>query len=93
MFKVFLNGVYHSTHDTFTAACRHARMQASVNQGAYFTVFETDANSSENQEDSSEMMQGVPDYIITPHHAETSVRRASPVLRMNASAGYSAVTR
>ena len=93
MFKVFLNGVYHSTHETFTAACRHARMQASVNQGAYFTVFEAEVKTQEMQEDSSEMMQGVPDYIITPHQTEAATRRASPVLRINASAHYMAAAR
>ncbi len=40
MFKVYLDGVYHSTHKTFTGACRYARTQAITNQQAYFTVFE-----------------------------------------------------
>ncbi|MEN9501573.1 MAG: hypothetical protein RI964_858 [Pseudomonadota bacterium] len=93
MFKVFLDGVYHSTHDTFHAACRHARKQAALNQGSYFTVFETDEKIQLVQEDSSELMLGVPDYIITPHQAETTERRASPVLRMNTSASYAAVAR
>lgn len=68
MFKVFLDGVYHSTHTTFTGACRYARQEAATNQKAYFTVFEAgDENEKLLLEDEKEVMKGVPAYIITPH--------------------------
>jgi hypothetical protein len=68
MFKVFLNGVYNSTHETFTGACRYARTQANLNQQAYFTVFEAGDSSEKQMLDAEqEVMKGVPAYIITPH--------------------------
>lgn len=68
MFKVYLDGIYHSTHKTFTGACRHARMEAAKNQQSYFTVFEAgDENEELMQDAEGEIMQGVPDYIIAPH--------------------------
>lgn len=68
MFKVFLNGVYNSTHETFTGACRYARTQANLNQQAYFTVFEAGDSSAKQMLDAEqEVMKGVPAYIITPH--------------------------
>jgi uncharacterized short protein YbdD (DUF466 family) len=67
MFKVFLDGTYHSTHTTFTDACREARIQASVNQNAYFTVFEAGDEAGELlKKEAEEVMIGVPDYIIFP---------------------------
>lgn len=91
MFKVFLDGVYHSTHKTFTDACRHARMEAALNQNAYFTVFEAGEKTSEMElADADEVMLGVPDYIITPHYStETTTRKSSLGLRMRLPA-YSA---
>lgn len=91
MFKVFLDGVYHSTHETFTDACRYARNQAAINQAAYFTVFEAGEDSSIIQEDNLEFMQGVPDYIITPHSTVNTARRASPVLRATTTTAYSSI--
>ncbi|WML90312.1 hypothetical protein [Thiothrix lacustris] len=69
MFKVYLNGVYHSSHETFTGACRYARTQANINKYAYFTVFEAgDKSSKEIMMDAEqEVMKGVPAYIITPN--------------------------
>lgn len=68
MFTVFLDGVYHSTHNTFTGACQHARKEAQRNQNAYFTVFEAgDENEKLMLDDEKEVMKGVPAYIITPH--------------------------
>lgn len=68
MFNVYLDGVYHSTHQTFTGACRHARMEAASNQQSYFTVFEAGDESEDLLLDNEkEVMKGVPDYIIAPH--------------------------
>lgn len=73
MFNVYLNGSYHSTHKTFTGACRHARMEAAKNQQAYFTVFEAGDEHEDALLDSEyEIMQGVPDYIITPHEVSVT---------------------
>lgn len=70
MFKVYLDGVYHSTHETFTGACRYARTQANSNKQAYFTVFEAGDSSEQLLLDAEqEVMKGVPAYIITPHGA------------------------
>lgn len=89
MFKVFLDGTYHSTHTTFTNACREARIQASENQNAYFTVFEAGDEAGELlKKEAGEVMVGVPDYIIFPqtqaatpirNKAVTEQRRASTV--------------
>lgn len=71
MFNVYLDGSYDSTHETFTNACRYARMQASINQQAYFTVFEAgDTNEKQILDAEREVMKGVPAYIITPHAFE-----------------------
>lgn len=68
MFNVYLDGAYHSTHKTFTGACRYARMEAAKNQQSYFTVFEAgDENEDILLDGEQEIMQGVPDYIIAPH--------------------------
>ncbi len=90
MFKVFLDGVYHSSHKTFTDACRHARMEAALNQNAYFTVFEAgEEHEHMDAYDNEEIMIGVPDYIITPHSPTHTIRKASLPLRMRLPA-YSA---
>lgn len=88
MFKVYLDGVYHSTHQTFTGACRYARTQASFNQQAYFTVFEAgDENEGLMLDAEKEIMKGVPAYIIAPH-AVTSIseRRTVGTARLAAAA-------
>lgn len=91
MFKVFLDGVYHSSHKTFTDACRHARMEAALNQNAYFTVFEAgEEHEHMDTYDNEEIMIGVPDYIITPHSPTHTIRKVSLPLRMRLPA-YSAV--
>ncbi len=81
MFKVYLDGIYHSTHDTFTGACRYARTQANVNNQAYFTVFEAgDSNEQQLLDDAEQaVMKGVPAYIITPH--AVVVQAAAPVAK------------
>jgi hypothetical protein len=82
MFKVYLDGIYHSTHDTFTGACRYARTQANVNNQAYFTVFEAgDSNEQQLLDDAEQaVMKGVPAYIITPNAAV--VQAAAPVAKV-----------
>lgn len=87
MFNVFLDGVYQSSHSTFTGACRHARLQAAINRNAYFTVFEAGEKTRQWVNDGSEeIMPGVPDYIIAPYtesgpQTQLNARRRSPVLR------------
>lgn len=67
MFKVYINGICHSTHSTFTGACRHARIEAAKHQHAYFTVFEADdMDEPDMMDDEDGLMYGVPAYIITP---------------------------
>jgi uncharacterized short protein YbdD (DUF466 family) len=79
MFKVFLDGTYHSTHTTFTNACREARVQASVNQNAYFTVFEAGDEAAELlKKEAEEVMVGVPDYIIFPQTRVSAPTRKQP---------------
>lgn len=78
MFNVYLNGHYHSTHETFTGACRHARMEAAKNQQAYFTVFEAGDEHEHALLDSEyAIMKGVPDYIITPHEVSVAAPERS----------------
>lgn len=78
MFNVYLNGSYHSTHKTFTGACRHARMEAAKNQQAYFTVFEAgDEHESALLDSEYEIMKGVPEYIITPHEVNVATPERS----------------
>lgn len=89
MFNVYLDGVYHSTHKTFTGACRDARTQAITNQQAYFTVFEAGDESEGLMLDAeTEIMQGVPVYIVTPHKVmpNTSERRSVGVATLAAAA-------
>ncbi len=96
MFKVYLNGVYHSTHETFTGACRYARKQANTNQQAYFTVFEAGDNSAQHmtldaeQDAEQEVMKGVPAYIITPHVVMPKVQeyRRAGVAHLAAAASH-----
>ncbi|MEZ5452605.1 MAG: hypothetical protein R3E93_07260 [Thiothrix sp.] len=69
MFNVYLDGVYDSTHQTFTSACRYARQQAVKNQQSYYTVFEAGDEGEEMMllDGERATLQGVPDYIIAPH--------------------------
>ena len=99
MFKVFLNGVYHSTHETLTGACRYARTQANLNQQAYFTVFEADDKGIKQitldaeQDVEQAVMKGVPAYINTPHAVMPKVqeyRRAGVANLAAAASRYAA---
>lgn len=95
MFKVYLDGVYHSTHQTFTGACRLARMEAAQNQQSYFTVFEAgDENEDFLLDNDSEIMNGVPDYIIAPHTAvpDAHASRKVGVATLAAAASFSSAT-
>ena len=69
MFNVYLDGVYDSTHQTFTSACRYARQQAVKHQQSYYTVFEAGDEGEEMMllDGERATLQGVPDYIIAPH--------------------------
>ncbi|OQX00027.1 MAG: hypothetical protein BWK73_49470 [Thiothrix lacustris] len=99
MFKVYLDGVYHSTHETFTGACRYARTQANSNKQAYFTVFEAGDSSEQLLLDAEqEVMKGVPAYIITPHGAiqktaqvtQVTERRRAGIANVAAASRYAA---
>lgn len=85
MFKVFLDGTYHSTHKTFAEACRNARIQAERYQNAYFTVFEAGGIDLAFHAN-SETLCGVPDYIISPNdgiaHGAISLATATSLLRV-----------
>jgi hypothetical protein len=85
MFKVFLDGTYHSTHKTFAEACRNARIQAERYQNAYFTVFEA-GDIDRSFHANSDTLCGVPDYIISPQdgiaHGAISLATASSLLRV-----------
>lgn len=85
MFKVFLDGTYHSTHKTFAEACRSARQQAARYQHSYFTVFEA-GEERDQQIDNRDTLCGVPDYIITPTdsvaNGAISLGKASSLLRV-----------
>lgn len=85
MFKVFLDGVYHSSHRTFAEACRNARSQAIRHQHSYFTVFEANADVDSSTAD-SDTLYGLPQYIITPNEpissGAISLSRASSLLRI-----------
>lgn len=65
MFKVFVDGVYHSTYGTFAEACRQAHNQAALHHNSYFTVFAAGETGGQPVGDSG-TLKGVPDYIITP---------------------------
>jgi hypothetical protein len=86
MFKVFLDGVYHSTHKTFAEACRNAREQADFHQYAYFTVFEAGDEINHSFHANSDTLCGMPDYIITPNNASSkntiSLQTAASLLRV-----------
>ncbi|MEZ5452604.1 MAG: hypothetical protein R3E93_07255 [Thiothrix sp.] len=86
MFKVFLDGTYHSTHRTFAEACRNARIQSERYQHSYFTVFEAMDEIGHPFHANSDTLCGVPDYIITPSenvaHGAISVPTASSLLRV-----------
>ncbi len=86
MFKVFLDGTYHSTHKTFAEACRNARIQAERYQNAYFTVFEAGDDIDRAFHANSDTLCGVPDYIISPNdsvaHGAISLATASSLLRV-----------
>ena len=86
MFKVFLDGTYHSTHKTFSEACRNARIQAERYQNSYFTVFEAGEEMDRVYHANSDTLCGVPDYIITPHdgvaHGAMSLATSSSLLRV-----------
>lgn len=86
MFKVFLDGTYHSTHKTFAEACRNARTQAERYQNSYFTVFEAGEDIEHTFYASSDTLCGVPDYIISPHdsitHGAISLKTPSALLRV-----------
>lgn len=86
MFKVFLDGTYHSTHKTFAEACRNARIQAARFQNSYFTVFEAGDEIDQAFHANSDTLCGVPDYIITPSdsvaHGAISLGNASSLLRV-----------
>ena len=87
MFKVFLDGTYHSTHKTFSEACRNARIQADRYQNSYFTVFEAGEEMDLAYHANSDTLCGVPDYIITPndgiaHGAISLGSSASSLLRV-----------
>ena len=85
MFKVFLDGVFHSTHSTYVEACRNARIQASRYKNSYFTVFEAPAGM-DNVATDSDTLCGLPQYIITPNDAVSngaiSLTNSSSLLRM-----------
>lgn len=86
MFKVFLDGVYHSTHKTFAEACRNAREQATRHQYAYFTVFEAGDEINHSFHATSDTLCSMPDYIITPQDAlpinTISLKAAASLLRV-----------
>lgn len=91
MFKVFLDGTYHSTHKTFAEACRHARIQAERYQNAYFTVFDAGSEIDRADHANCDTLCGVPDYIISPSdsvaHGAISLATASSLLRIRLPSG------
>ncbi len=86
MFKVFLDGTYHSTHKTFAEACSNARIQSARYQHSYFTVFEAGEEIDLAYHASSDTLCGVPDYIITPNdgiaHGAILLGTSSALLRV-----------
>lgn len=86
MFKVFLDGIYHSTYKSFAEACRNARIQSARYQHSYFTVFEAGEETDQPLHANSDTLCGVPDYIITPvdtvTHGAISVTTPSSLLRV-----------
>lgn len=66
MFKVFRNGIHHSSHTNYADACRLARMQAARDRQAYYTVHETQGDGAGKPLYKADAMQGFPAYIVQP---------------------------
>ncbi len=71
MFKVFRNGVQHSTHQYYGDACKHARMQAAKDRQAYYTVHEVQGSETSKPLYKADSMQGLPAYIVQPMTPQT----------------------